>query len=70
MSYNYTIIIDKGDCNDDFVSHLFRALLSGTNLTLNFLIEVKKYDWETVSEVLASELIRNATDKYNNMVAR
>ena len=69
MSYNYTIIIDKGEYHEDYACQIFRALLSGTNSTFNCFIEIKKDDWDTVSEILASDLIRNATEKYNNTVS-
>ena len=33
---NYSIIIDKGERYENYVSHIFRALLSGPNSTFNF----------------------------------
>ena len=31
MYSNYTIIIDKGECHDDYVKYIFRNLLSVKN---------------------------------------
>ena len=45
MSSNYTIIVDKGESNEDYVRHIFRDLLSGTNSTFNHFIERAKDDW-------------------------
>ena len=38
MSSNYTIIIDMVGLHEDYVCHLFRALLSGPNSTINCLL--------------------------------
>ena len=69
MSSNYTIFIDKGDFHEDYDCHLFRDLLSPTNSNFNCFIEITKDDWYTGSEILASDIIRNTTDNYNNMIA-
>ena len=69
MSTNYTIIIDKWERHEDNVRLLYRALLTGEKSTFNRFIEKSKDDWETETEVPAPELIQNATEKYNNMVA-
>ena len=66
---NYTIIIDQRELHEDSFSHLYRDILSGPNSTLNGFISIKPYYRETVTEVPALELIHNATEKYNNMVA-
>ena len=44
-------------------------LLSGIKSTFNNFIEITKYYWCIGSELLSSDLTRNATDKYSNMVA-
>ena len=54
MSSKYTIIIDKGECHEDYVWHIFRALLSGPNSTFNCFIEIKKDDWDTGLDRLPS----------------
>ena len=66
VSYNYTISIDKGGCYEGFVRHLFRDIFSGPNSTFNSFVEIKKDYCYTGSEVLASDLINNSTDKHNN----
>ena len=69
MSSNYSIIIDKGELPKDYVFHIFRYLLSGTNSISNIFIERTKDGWDTGTEVPAVELIHNDTYKYNNTVA-
>ena len=69
MSSNYTIIIDKGERHEDYVSQLFRDILSGTNSTFNIFIERNKDDWDTGYEIIVSDLISNATENYNSMVS-
>ena len=69
MSSNYTIIIDKGERHEDYVSQLFRDILSGKNSTFNIFIERNKDNWDTGYEILVSDLISNATKNYNAMVS-
>ena len=38
MSSNYTIIIDQGERNDDYVCHILRDLFSGPNSNINGFI--------------------------------
>ena len=65
---NYTIIIDKGGNNEDYVHPIFRAHLLGLNSTLNCFIECPKYEWDTGTEIETGDLIQNTTKNYNNMV--
>ena len=44
-------------------------MLSGPKSTLNNFIERAKGNWDTIIEFWEEELIQNANDKYNNMVA-
>ena len=69
MTFNYTIITDKVGRRDDYVCHTFRDILSGPDQTFYHFIEIIKYFWDTGSEIIASDLIDNATQKYNNVVA-
>ena len=69
MYPNYSIILDKGELYDDYVRHIYRALLSGPNSTFNCFIGSSKDDWDIGTEVLGGELIHNTTENYNNMVA-
>ena len=46
MSTNYSITFDKGERLEDYVCHIFRALLSGPKSTLNCLIERNKDYWD------------------------
>ena len=69
MSSNYSIIIDKRECHEDFVRQIFRALFTGPNSTFNRFIQRTKDDWYMGEEVPEGELSHNATQKYNDMVA-
>ena len=69
MSSNYSIILDKGERHEYYVRHIFRDILSGPNSTLKYFIKISKDYWDTVTEVLEGDIIQNATEKYNNMVA-
>ena len=42
MSSNYSIIINKVELHEDYVSHIFRDLLSGPNSTFNCFIKMTK----------------------------
>ena len=68
MSSKCTIIIDKDGFHEKYVHCIFRALLLGTNSTFKMLIELIKYEWYTVTEIKAVDLIQNATDKYDIIV--
>ena len=59
---NDSIVIDKGKKQKDYVRHIFRYLLSGTNKNFNSFIESTKDDWETEIEVPAEERIHNDTE--------
>ena len=51
MSSNYSINIDTGERHEDYVRHIFRDLLTGTDATFDYFIERTKEYWETVREV-------------------
>ena len=70
MYSNYSIIIDKVEYHEDYVWHIFRSILSGTNSTSNRFIEIKRYDWDTETKLPSVEIIKNANDKYNYMLAK
>ena len=53
MSPNYSIVVDKGERCEDYVRHIFRALLSYPNSNFNHSIEINKDDWDTGIEVLS-----------------
>ena len=69
MSSNESIINDKGEIQDDYVTQIFRDLLSAPNSTFNGFTESTKADQDTSAEVLEGYLINNANDKYNSMVS-
>ena len=47
MSANYTIIIDKGERNKDYVVTIFRDILSDPKSNFNSFIETTKDNWDT-----------------------
>ena len=51
MSSNYSIIVDRGELHEDYVSHIFRSLLLDPNSTFNSFIKRTKDDWETGTDV-------------------
>ena len=69
MSSNYSNIIDKWELHKDYVHDIFRAIFSGPNSTFNRFIERTKDNWDTETEFPSEELIHNANENYNNMVA-
>ena len=69
MYSNYSIILDKGESHEYFVCHIFRAILSGPNLTFNHFIEISKDYWDIGTDVSSGERIYNASDNYNNILA-
>ena len=58
ISSNYSIIIYKGERCEDYIIHIFRGLLSGTNSTFNIFIESTKHDWVTGTKVPSGKLIK------------
>ena len=64
-----SFIIDKGEYHEDYVRNFFWAILSEPNSISSNFFKRKQYDWDTGSEVLASDLIKNATENQNKMVS-
>ena len=69
MSPNYTIIVYKYGSHEDYVIKICRALLFGPNPALKLSIKHIKDKPDTGTEAEDVDLIQNATEKYNNMVA-
>ena len=68
MSSNYTIIIDKIHCHEDYVCHIFRSIMYVPKSIFNRFIKNKKNKLETVIDIRAVENVGNDTNKYNKMV--
>ena len=69
MTSNYTIIVENGERHEDYSWHIFKAIISGSNSIFNnFIWWSKSYRYKVIY-IKARELIGNATDKYNNMLA-
>ena len=69
MFSNESIIIDKGELHEDCVKHIFGGIFPGQNSTFNSFFESNVDDQDTGTEVLAGDLIHNATENYKNMVS-
>ena len=67
MDDNYQHILELGGKHDDYLMHLFNALLSAKNETFCRFIQRKKDDWETEDNITADALVEFAKMKYNNM---
>ena len=65
----YSIIIDKGEKHKYYVFHIFKSIFSGPNSTFDIIVGSAKGDEDTGSKVSSGELIQNATENQNNMVA-
>ena len=44
---DYTIIINKGGLNENYVCHIFIDLLEVPNSTFNRFIGISNYEWDT-----------------------
>ena len=67
MKQNYSKIVELGKTHEDYVMHLFDAMLTSKNQIFCDYIQIKKNDWEEGSEVQPDTLMQEATTKYNNM---
>ena len=47
VSSNYSIVIDKGEHDEDYVGHIYRDIFSGPNSTFKNFIESTKDDCYT-----------------------
>ena len=70
MNGNYLQIIRKGQTHDNFEDDLFEALLTTKNLVFKNYIQRIQDEWEAGQDILPSELIATAIQKYNNMLLR
>ena len=69
MKANYTEIKERGGTHDDFLRHVFRALLTSKNSVFVSFIQRYKDEWETTGNTTTDDLTTIAVQKYNNMVA-
>ena len=68
MNGHYLQILRKGQTHDNFEDDLFEALLSTKNLVFKNYIQRIQDEWEAGKDILPSELISTAIQKYNNML--
>ena len=69
MASHYARIVELGGSHEDYLLHLFAALLTTTNEVFQQFIQAEKKKWELGEDYLADTLIDKATTKYNNMVS-
>ena len=69
MASHYARILELGGTHEDYLLHLFAALLTTTNEIFQQFIQAEKNKWELGEEYHADTLIDKATTKYNNMVS-
>ena len=67
---NYGHTTDLDQTHQDYMMHLFDALLSSRNDVFNAYIQCRKYHWEEGGSLTHDTLIVNATTKYNNMMKK
>jgi len=67
MTSNYQKVIAYQHTHDDYIIHLFDALLTSKNKVFCSMVQRKKDDWELGGEVNKSKLIDECITKYNNM---
>ena len=63
MFDNYTIIVDKGVCNEKYIYHIFIFVLSVPNYISNHFIEQSQYEWDKGTEVETGEMIQKGNQK-------
>ena len=68
METNYQHIIRQKHTHDDYVMHLFTAMLTSKNEEFNQMIQRSKDEWELGKDVTSDALIKTAVVKYNNLV--
>jgi hypothetical protein len=69
MASNYARILELGGSHEDYLLHLFAALLTTNNEIFQQFIQAEKNKWELGEDYLADTLIDKATTKYNNMTS-
>ena len=69
MATNYARIVELGGSHEDYLLHIFAALLTTTNEIFRQFIQAEKNKWELGEAYLADTLIDKATTKYNNMIS-
>jgi len=67
MQENFDYIIANRGSHDDFLRHIYKALLSGQNAVFNAFIQREKDKWHIGKGLKVGELVACAKQKYNNM---
>ena len=56
--------------NNDYLRHIFCALMNSTNVVFRDFIQREKDKWETERTTTSDELSHLSQNKFNNMVAK
>ena len=67
MECAYDIIISNSGSHDDYIMHIFQAILSSKNQTFKNYMQTYKDKWEEDEPITANEIIAKAKSKYANM---
>ena len=69
MPQNLEDIKDRGSTHDDYLCHMFRALMTSTNMIFRDFIQREKDKWDTEGTITSDELSNLDRNKFNNVVA-
>ena len=69
IQQNLEDIKDRGSMHNDFLCHMFRALMTSNNVVFRNFIQRGKYKWDTEGTTTSNELSNLSWNKFNNMVA-
>ena len=67
MKNAYNTIITNSGYHDDYISHIFEAVLSSKNKVFINYMQRFKDKWQDDEEIIASDIIAKAKSKYANM---
>ena len=70
MQQNFEVIKDRGSTHDDYLCHIFRALMTSTKMIFREFIQREKDKWETEGTTTSDELSNLSQCKFNNMVEK
>ena len=69
MQQNLEYIKNHGSTHNDYLRHMFRALMTSTNVIFRDFIQREKDKWENEGTTTSDELSNLDRNKFNNMVA-
>ena len=69
MQQNLEGIKERGSKNDDYLRHMFRAMMTCTNVIFRDFIQKGKENWETEGTTTSENFGNFPWNKFNNIVA-